>query len=276
MITLFSLATGRSGTRFLSHLLRHNLKNAVCRHEPYFDRNPTMFGRPIHDHTQGRLEPIRKLLGRKQRRIGGFRCDVYVETSHSFLKSYYDLAEEFFPNSKFVHLIRHPLKTARSETNREQWIDKIRWPWGHYRGDDGRRFYSWSLTGLEPIYETASLPTLTLFQHYVVQWIEIENRAMQFLETFDKHDDCVTLHSPHDLNDAVRVEEMIRTLGLEPADGQIQIAGKRNRTPGAKTVITSREEDEFREVVERLPEESLEIFSHPPYANYEWAQWLRR
>ena len=50
MITVFALANGRSGTRFLCHLLRSNLKNAICRHEPYFDwGNPSMFGPPIHD-----------------------------------------------------------------------------------------------------------------------------------------------------------------------------------------------------------------------------------
>ena len=99
MITVFALANGRSGTRFLCHLLRHNLKNAVCRHEPYFDwGNPSMFGTPIHDHTHGKLDPIRQLLSRKQRFIARLmarrRCDTYVETSHSFLKSYYDLAPE--------------------------------------------------------------------------------------------------------------------------------------------------------------------------------------
>lgn len=277
MITVFALASGRSGTRFLCHLFRNNLKGAVCRHEPYFDwGNPSMFGTPIHDHTHGRLDRIRQQLSRKQRFIARRRCETYVETSHSFLKSYYDLAPEFFPQSKFVHLVRHPLKTARSETNRELWIDSIRFPWGRYRTEDGRRLFRWSLTGDEPIYQAVGLPRPTLFQHYAIQWIEVENRAMQFLDQFDKHDDCVTMNSPRDLNDPDKVREMIDRLGLELAGGEVRIAGKRNRTPGAKTTISNREEDEFREVISRLPDEYLKIFRRPPYAEYDWVDWLRR
>jgi len=191
MITVFALANGRSGTRFLCHLLRHNLAGAVCRHEPYFDwGNPSMFGSSIYDHTHGNIDRLRQQLVCKQRSIARRRCDTYVETSHSFLKSYYDLAPEYFPQSKFIHLVRHPLKTARSETNRELWIDSTHFPWRHYRTDDGRWLFRWSLTGDEPIYQAVGLPEPTLFQHYVIQWIEVENRAMQFLDQFDKHDDC--------------------------------------------------------------------------------------
>ncbi len=281
MITVFALANGRSGTRFLCHLLRHTLKNAVCRHEPYFDwGNPSMFGAPIHDHTHGKLARIRQLLSRKQRFIARLmarrRCDTYVETSHSFLKSYYDLAPEFFPRSKFVHLLRHPLKTARSETNRELWIDSIRFPWRRYRTADGRRLFRWSLTGDEPIYQAVGLPEPTLFQHYVIQWIEVENRAMQFLDRFDKHDDCATMISPRDLNDPARVREMIERLGLELAGEEVRIAGQQNRTPGVTTTVTGGDEDEFREVVGRLPEEYLEIFHRPPYADCDWVTWLQR
>ncbi len=277
MITVFALASGRSGTRFLCHLLRHNLKGAVCRHEPYFDwGNPSMFGAPIHDHTHGRLDRIRQQLSRKQRFIAGRRCEVYVETGHSFLKSYYDLAPEFFPRSKFVHLVRHPLKTARSETNRELWIDSTHFPWRHYRTDDGRLLYRWSLTGDEPIYQAVDLPEPTLFQHYVIQWIEVENRAMQFLDRFDKHDDCATMISPRDLNDPASVRGMIERLGLELAGEQVRIAGQQNRTPGVVTTVTSREEAEFREVVGRMPAEYLEIFRGAPYADCDWASWLQR
>lgn len=276
MTTVFALATGRSGTRFLSHLLRRNVRNAVCRHEPYFDwGNPSMFGRPIYDHTHGNLAAIRKLLARKQRFVAGRRAPAYIETSHAFLKSYYDLAREYFPESKFIHLIRHPLKTARSETNREEWINSTHFPWRRYRAPDGRRFFQWSLTGDEPIYRAVDLPQPTLFQHYVIQWIEIENRAMRFLSDLDQHDHCVTLQSPADLNNPEAIGATIDRLGLERSQAEVQIAGKQNRTPGKTTEITSREEQEFRAVVERLPEAHLEIFRREPYASQAWAGWLR-
>jgi len=277
MITVFALANGRSGTRFLCHLLRNNLKDAICRHEPYFDwGNPSMFGAPIYDHTHGRLDRVRQQLSRKQRFVSRRRCNTYVETSHSFLKSYYDLALEYFPQSKFIHQVRHPLKTARSETNREQWIDSIHFPWRDYRTEGGQKFFRWSLTGDEPIYQAAELPNRSLFQHYVIQWIEIENRAMQFLDRFEKHDDCATMISPRDLNDPTAVQRMIEHLGLEIAHEEINITGQQNRTPGKKTTVASQEEDEFREVIDRLPGEFLEVFRRPPYADCDWVAWLQK
>ena len=277
MITVFALANGRSGTRFLCHLLRNNLKDAICRHEPYFDwGNPSMFGPPIYDHTHGRLDRVRQQLSRKQRFISRRRCNTYVETSHSFLKSYYDLALEYFPQSKFIHQVRHPLKTARSETNREQWIDSIHFPWRDYRTEGGRKFFRWSLTGDEPIYQAVDLPERSLFQHYVIQWIEVENRAMQFLDQFDKHDDCATMISPRDINDPTAVQRMIENLGLETAHEEIQITGQQNRTPGKKTTVASQEEDEFREVIDCLPERYLEVFRRSPYADCEWVTWLQK
>ena len=281
MKTVFTLSSGRSGTRFLCHLFRRNLRDAVCRHEPYFDwSNPTMFGRPIYDHAQGNLDEIRGLLRRKQQWIARRRCSVYVETCHSFLKSYYDLAAEFFPQMKLVHLVRHPLKTARSEANRELAIHRVRFPLRCYRADDGQKYFRWSLTGNEPIYECFEGQTLSLFQRYVVQWVEIENRAMQLLsETGTRGEsgtlgDCVTLHSPDDLNDARRMEEAFGTLNLQTRHDRVTIGGHRNRTPGVRTQLGDREHREFREVIARLPDAKLSIFQREPYIRWDWAHLL--
>lgn len=277
MKTVFALATGRSGTRFLCHLLRNNVTDAVCRHEPYFDwGNPSMFGRPIYHHTHGNLAPIRNLLARKKRAIERHRTETYVETSHAFLKSYYDLAAEYFTDSRFVHLIRNPLKTARSEANRELWVESVHFPWRNYRVADGRKLFNWSLTGDEEIYRAVDLEHPSLFQFYVIQWIEIENRAMRFLADFDLHDRCVTLQSPRDLNDPERMRDTISQLELKLAGDTVAIEGKQNRTPGTKTTITNQEEDEFREVIANMPQEYLEIFTRQPYVDQEWVDWLRK
>ena len=235
-----------------------------------------MFGRPIYNHTHGNLKPIRQLLEQKRRFVERRSADAYVETSHAFLKSYYTVALDYFPNSKFVHLVRHPLKTARSEANRERWVDSIHFPWRRYRAADGRKLFNWSLTGDEPIYQAVDVESPSLFQHYVIQWIEIENRAMRFLEEIKKTGDCITLHSPHDLNDPARVQQLIEQLGLDLAYERVRIEGKQNKTPGAKTTITSQEEDEFRAVVKGLPLKYLDIFTRPPYSAWEWVGWLRK
>ena len=277
MIVIFTLASGRSGTRFLSGLMRHNVKQCVSKHEPYFDwSNPSMFGRPIYDHLRGNTPAIRRLVKKKHRGILRYRTPVYVETNHAFLKSFADVAIEFFPNMKLIHLIRDPLKTARSETNRELQLHKWRVPFRMYTGDDGRRYFRWSLTHREPIYESFDSDKLTLFQNYVIQWIEIENRAMRFLDQHQKHDDCFTLHSPQDINNPERIAEMLDFFGLQQTHEPVEITGHHNRTPGAKTIITDEERRQFRQIVEQMPAEYLDVFDREPYTAYNWIDLLRQ
>ena len=96
MRTIFTLASGRSGTHFLAELIRRNTNNCVVRHEPY-GANPSMFGRPIYDRAVGDMAAIEKLLARKARCIRGCGAEAYIETSHAFLKSWYDLAPDCSP-----------------------------------------------------------------------------------------------------------------------------------------------------------------------------------
>ena len=277
MITIFTLVSGRSGTRFLCDLIKQNATDCVCRHEPYFNWfNPNMFGKPIDYHTQGNFEAIRKLLRRKKRGIEYHKAHAYIETSHAFLKSFYTLALDFFPDMKLVHLVRHPLSVAKSETNRETKLDQVRFPMRRYKGMDGGKYFRWSLTGNEPIYRGFDLSSLSLFQRYVIQWIEIENRAISFLDDNDMRSQCFTLDSPRDLNDAERVKEMFRFLTLATKSEHIEIAGSHNQTPGARTVITDEDREQFAEVVAALPESYLDIFQREPYSAFEWSALLRK
>ena len=150
--TVFCLASGRSGTHFLSEILRRNTLGVICRHEPYL-WNPSMFGRPIYDHAVGDEAAVRKLAERKRRVIEGYSgATGYAETSHAFLKSWADLAVEFFPRTKLVHLVRNPLSVAKSDGIREELIHRWRLPLRNYRGGDGKPYFRWALTGLEPIF----------------------------------------------------------------------------------------------------------------------------
>lgn len=116
---VFTLTSGRSGTLYLSELLRQNSQDCTVIHESYLHfNNPNMFGLPIYDHCMQNLEEIRKLVQQKNEIIQKFPLPVYIETSHAFLKSYWDIAPEFFPQMKLVHLIRNPLEVAKSEAKR--------------------------------------------------------------------------------------------------------------------------------------------------------------
>lgn len=233
-----------------------------------------MFGRPIYDHATGNHAAVRKLVQRKADTIRRKRGGAYIETSHAFLKSYYDVACDYFPQMKLVHLIRDPLKVAKSETNREAAIHRLRLPLRYYRGDDGRKYFRWSLTGKEGIFATCMLESPTRLQWYLLQWIEIENRAMWFLDQFGKHENCFTIDSPGELNTPERVAELFDFLGFEHR-AQLNLAGARNRNPGRATVVSNEDREQFRQVIGSVAPEYLAIFGKPPYTRFAWSKDLQ-
>ena len=275
MRTVFALTSGRSGTKFLCDLFRRNARGCEARHEPYFDRgNASMFGRPIYDHAIGNITAVRNVVQRKADAIHRKRGGAYIETSHAFLKSYYDIACDYFPQMKLIHLIRDPLKVAKSEMNREATIHRLRLPLRYYRGDDGEKYFRWSLTGNERIFATSRLESPTRLQWYLLQWIEIENRAMWFLDQFDKHADCFTLESPIELNAPERLTEMFDFLGLEHQP-QLVLGIARNRNPGKPTTVSEEDREQLRQVVEWVSPEYLAVFRKPPYTRFAWSNDLQ-
>src|SRR5215469_9076447 len=111
--TIFTLAEARSGTLYLRNLFRLNARDCACRHETFFDvGNPTLFGPAIYDAHAGRIEKIRARLEAKRRYVEKLSGRVYFESSHSFLKSAWIAALEFFPGLQLIHLVRNPLKVA--------------------------------------------------------------------------------------------------------------------------------------------------------------------
>lgn len=274
--TVFTLSSGRSGTLSLCELLRRNAPHCTVVHEPHISRsNPSMFGRPIYDYATHNTAPIRKLLQTKRETIKRFNTPTYIETSHAFLKSYWEFAPEYFQNMKVFHLVRHPLEVARSEANREDFINRWRLPLRQYRGKDRNKYCRWALTGLEPIFQPYKLSELTMFQRYVIQWIEIENRAMAFLKRFDMEKNCLTLLSPRDLNDPQTVTRILNFLSFDAAK-EVTLPGVQNRTPGNPTIVGDDEMLQFREVMSKMPAEHLEIFKHAPYSEFPWVSLLSK
>lgn len=269
--TIFALCSGRSGTMTLAELLARNAPEYRVVHEPQLNLwNPGMQGPAIYNHTTGRLRPVRALLRQKRRAIRWFRTPTYIETSNVFLKSYWDLAAEFFPHTKVFHLIRQPLEVARSTANREMWL-RQQGQYRYYRGRDGRQYRWWALTGLEPIYHSFDLSELTLFQFYLIQWIEIENRAMEYLRRFDMHTRCLTLHVPQDFNRPQSLAEILDFVGVGSTTDSAAIPGVENRTPGYETTLGDDELRQCRDVITALPAGYLEVFQHEPYTGRSWA-----
>jgi hypothetical protein len=275
-LVIFTLTSARSGTLYLRDLFRNNVRDCVCRHEPFFDwGNPTLFGPAIYDAFAGRVDRIRARLARKRDYILRLRTGAYLESSHAFLKSAYLAALEFFPNMRLIHLIRDPLLVAKSEAVREERRRRAHAPFHYYKGDDGRRHFCWALTASEEIYRSFNRARLSLFQKYIIQWIEIENRAIRFLEGHRLTERCFTLATPGDLDSASKIRQMFDFFGLQTRHPQIVFGGRRNVSLGYATTIDPKDQREFEEVLVGLPSAYLDIFQREPYTRFEWNERFR-
>jgi len=213
---------------------------------------------------------------KKAKRIARCRADVYVETNNAFLKSFSDVAVEFFPDLKVIHVIRNPLAVARSQLNRHMWLNRMHFPLRrYYTGGDGEKYFKWTLTGKEDIFRAVATPgdALTPYQYLVLQWIEIENRAMKFLDKYQKHHECYTLFAPQDLNNTRTLEDLFRFFGLEQKEPGICLCGRRNKN-AIPTLVSEEDQRQFNGIIRRLPDSYLTIFQKKPYTECDWAKTL--
>ena len=270
MIKIFVLANGRSGTKFLSELFKYNVNNCISKHEPF----PDMFGKPIYWYQQGNTMDIQRLFTLKKNRINKYKASVYIETNHAFLKSFSDAAIDSFPDMKLIHLVRNPIKTAKSEFNRFITFSFLNIHFSNIRGADGKKPSRYALTGNEDIYKSVGTNDITLFQKYVLQWIEIENRAIRFLDKYKKHNDCFTMDSPKDFNNIEVLKQMFKFFNIEPKDKNIHIEGKKNKNV-KPTIISPEDKKQFDKIINRLPSDYLKIFQNEPYSKFEWASMLK-
>jgi hypothetical protein len=264
---LFSLANIRTGSGFLARFFAVNARDCTSRHEPW----PDMFGPAVLARTSGQLDTVETLFSRKAARIDERRH--YCETSHAFLKSFAEAAVARWPGLKLIHPVRDPREVARSAANRRASARLLpRW-YTTYRGSDGGRYWRWALSGTEELFGAVGPEPLTMFQWYVVEWIEIENRAMRLLDKYGKHGDCFGLDVPTDLSSQERMRALLAFAGMEPRHDPLVLRLGRNGN-FVRTRPGERDQQEFAEVVARVPRCYREIFARPAYARHAWARLL--
>jgi hypothetical protein len=93
---------------------------------------------------------------------------------------------------------------------------------------------------------------------------------MRFLGQHELHEHCFTLHSPHDLNNRRKIQELFSFFDLPPAGPQLNLIGRRNQSIGYRPVVTPADERDCDAVLERMPGKYLEIFHGEPYRRFEW------
>lgn len=229
-LCLLTLASGRSGTSFLYEFFRHHVRHCHSSHEPYLARrNPTLFGRPVYWNATGQDELLLPLLEQKRRYIANTHQPVYLESNHALLKSAHRHMHLLAEKIGFIRLRRNPLKIAKSEYLREQVIHRFHVPMRYYRVDK-QRYFRWSLTGLEPVFQGFELGELNRFQFYLLQWLEIERRADQVLKHKNMHHKVFYIDVEEQLQDRQVLKNLLDFFGLDYV-APFNLKLRRNKTP---------------------------------------------
>lgn len=266
-LTLFALASGRSGTGFLADFFAKNVQQCYSAHETYFvPGNPALFGKPIYWNTWHDDNALLPVLERKCSFIANCKSPAYFESSHSFLKAFNRHAGALLHNPGFVHLVRHPLKVAKSEALREQLVRKVHLPFADYTSDTGERYFRWALTGKEEIFQHYAGRILSRLQFYLLQWIEIEYRAMQLVKENRWGDRVFFIDVDTQLEGEVVLRQMLEFFGL-PHLPRLNMNLRRNKTPFiGPTVITAQDELEIQAVMQDLPGVYRAMLKDEPYS----------
>jgi hypothetical protein len=201
-------------------------------------------GKALAWHDNDENEPLRHLAEKRLKRIQRLcqknKTKHYFEASKFFIRSYCDATFELIPDMGVLLLRRDPLLNARSFCN---------------RGKDFR------LDGVMPDFRKACLPmeisSLSRFQLYLWQWVEIELRYQQFLD-----DHNVRRHlefDTDDLNDPAKVEALFRHFSIELKKPLYVLEPKNTNVSKGREMTSVSVDDlaEFDRFIERLPAQTL-------------------
>lgn len=260
---LFTLTTGRSGTRYLAELLQANLPGAECHHEICgWDR----FGVDTPDishmtlfNSQGNVEPVQAFWRSKLSSIAATPRAQYVETSHVLMKA--GLVENLAPLTAqgIVHLValeRDPYATIVSFRNRFDFWDKAnRWLWY-----------------LDPDYPRNLVPSRELFAKGInglCLWyiLEIRARAARY-ESLLAREPRIRVHrfSLEELRVAGGASRLLRALGIAAEPAQVVLSDPQN--VGRLLVrIDPAEEQSIRRLIAAVPLDAALQRAHPSTAH---------
>lgn len=269
-LVLFTLASGRSGTRYLADFFTKNITQCYSTHEPYFiPNNPTLFGKPIEWNARYNDNALLSVLERKCHFIASRMEPFYFESNHAFLKAFNRHAGTLLHNPGFIHLVRNPLLVAKSEFVREQAIRKARIPFVDYQSDTGEYLFRWALTGHEDLFQYYPC-VFNRFQFYVLQWMEIEHRAMKLIRDNQWQDRVFFIDVDADLKREEVLKNMINFFEL-PHRSVFNMDLHRNKTPFiGPTIVTEQDKQEFRAIVRDLPDNYRQLLQRKPYSDCCW------
>jgi len=271
---IFTSTTGRSGTGYLANLFNSNALNATAEHDPLPTGYGEAIGWYDNSQEKKLDDLVRKKLKRLElgRKLGkdfynmpfwkqitrykmknpkspisyGIQIpighivpfvpilDFYLESTHSFIKSFAESMYKYVPDFSIIHITRNPLEVAKSFLNRNSIPSKSN---PHL---------------LDPEFKRNKLKVdikMTDFQKCLWYWFETELRHKNFIENHDikKIYDI----DMYELNNKEKVVEMFDYFGIKHK--KISLSLKKNKNP-SKTKIIPENMIETRELLELIPD----------------------
>jgi len=271
---IFTSTTGRSGTGYLVNLFNSNALNATAEHDPqptgygeairWYDKKQEKKLDALVIKKLRRLEIGRK-LGKDfynmpfWKQITRYRMnnpkspisygilipiehifpfvpilDVYLESTHSFIKSFAESMYKYAPDFSIIHITRNPLEVAKSFLNRNS-IPNMNNP--HL---------------LDPEFKRNELKVdikMTDFQKCLWYWFETELRHMNFIENHDIKKIYDT--DMYELNNKEKVVDMFNYFGIKHKEIKLNLKKNQNTM---KTKVNQEKMNEARTLLEVIPE----------------------
>lgn len=211
----FSINSGRSGSQYLAELIG-SAKEVTSYHEP----EPTMTGdylRMVNEqsyadsinHRRLKSEAIKSVLSNLA------QGEVYCETSHMFIKTFFDVVMDTFPRVEVIVLRRELALVLKS------FIEL------GYFSSANKVWQDWMTS---PNAKTAALPCLAddenldQYDRCIAYLFDIEARAGRFQQDYP----LVKIHETRleSLNNYSCVEKLFISLGITPTQETKEICGR--------------------------------------------------
>jgi len=134
----------------------------------------------------------------------------------------------------------------------------------------------------ESVFNTAAATQIVFqrpvsrFQFYVLQWLEIEHRAMQLIRGNHWQDRVFFIDVDVNLKREAVLKDMVHFFDL-PHQPVFNLNLRRNKTPFiGPTIITEQDKQEFRMVARNLPDSYKALLQDKPYRDCNWFAEVNR
>lgn len=239
---VFAISPGRSGSAFLARLIDATA-DASASHEP----RPRMNGgflrgldeaRLAATYRRRRVKIVQLLLALRALPAG----HTYAETSHMFVKTFYDVVLDFFPDVRVVHLRRRTAEVIRSFVQLG-YFGTASTHWRHWMHDP---YDSQSL--VPPVVDEAAADS---FDRIIAYLIDVEARGARLREQYP--DVPVVTARLEEIGDPSGARALVEKLGLEWTDAAAAVCERREnvRAERKRSIGSTVDLDYCRERLDR-------------------------